>query len=36
MLSRFQALFQEYAAAESDPDGDPVALFFVEHPDQQG
>ena len=36
MLSRFQALFQEYAAAESDLEGDPVSLFFVEHPDQQG
>ncbi|MCU1411462.1 MAG: putative ArsR-family transcriptional regulator [Rhodoglobus sp.] len=36
MLSRFEALFQEYAAAESDPDGDAISLFFVEHPDQQG
>ena len=34
MLSRFAALFQEYAAAESDPDGDPISLFFVEHPDE--
>jgi hydrogenase expression/formation protein HypD len=33
MLARFQELFQEYANAESDADGDPISLFFVEHPD---
>ena len=35
MLARFRALFQEYADADSDPDGDPISLFFVEHPDRQ-
>lgn len=33
MLARFGALFQEYASADSDPDGEPISLFFVEHPD---
>ena len=36
MLERFHALFQEFAAAESDPDGEAISLFFVEHPDRQG
>lgn len=36
LLERFTALFQEYAAQDSDPDGDPISLFFVEHPDRQG
>jgi DNA-binding transcriptional ArsR family regulator len=33
MLERFDALLQEYAALESDPDGVPISLFFAEHPD---
>lgn len=33
LLARFDAIFQEYAAGDSDPDGDPISLFFVEHPD---
>jgi DNA-binding transcriptional ArsR family regulator len=33
MLSRFAALFEEYASAGSDPDGEAISLFFVEHPD---
>jgi Mn-dependent DtxR family transcriptional regulator len=33
MLERFDALLQEYAALESDPDGIPISLFFAEHPD---
>ena len=34
MLDRFQALFDEYAAREPDPDGTPISLFFAEHPDR--
>ena len=34
LLERFQSLFQEYADADSDPDGEPISLFFVEHPDR--
>ena len=33
MLGRFRDLFQEYANADSDPDGEPISLFFVEHPE---
>jgi len=33
MLGRFRDLFQEYANADSDPDGTPISLFFVEHPE---
>lgn len=33
LLERFHALLQEYAEADSDPDGLPISLFFVEHPD---
>ena len=36
LLDRFQALFDEYAAREPDPDGTPISLFFAEHPDRQG
>lgn len=33
MLDRFYTLFHEYAEADSDPDGEPLSLMFVEHPD---
>jgi DNA-binding transcriptional ArsR family regulator len=35
LLERLQALFEEYAAREPDPDGTPISLFFAEHPDKQ-
>ncbi|MDQ4137482.1 MAG: ArsR family transcriptional regulator, partial [Actinomycetota bacterium] len=35
LLDRFQALFEEYAAREPDPDGSPISLFFAEHPDRR-
>lgn len=35
LLEKFDALFQELAAEDSDPDGEPISLFFVEHPDRQ-
>jgi Mn-dependent DtxR family transcriptional regulator len=33
MLRRFGELFEEYAQLDSDPDGEPISLLFVEHPD---
>lgn len=33
LLDRFDALLQEYAAKEPDPDGIPISLLFVQHPD---
>jgi predicted ArsR family transcriptional regulator len=33
MLTRFNELFQDLAALPADPDGTPISLFFVEHPD---
>ena len=33
MLSRFYELFQEYLDAGPDTDGEPISLFFVEHPE---
>jgi Mn-dependent DtxR family transcriptional regulator len=33
LIDRFQALLNEYAARDSDPDGRPISLLFVEHPD---
>lgn len=33
MMARFDALFAEYAAKDSDPDGEPWSLFFVAHED---
>jgi Mn-dependent DtxR family transcriptional regulator len=33
LLERFQALLQEYADRDADPDGEPISLLFVEHPD---
>lgn len=33
MLMRFGQLFEEYAQLDSDPDGEPISLMFVEHPD---
>ena len=33
MLTRIQAIFQEYVDRGPDPDGDPISIFFVEHPD---
>ena len=35
LLERFQALFDEYAARDPDPDGTPISLFFAEHPDRR-
>lgn len=35
LIARFGALFQEYAQQDSDEDGEPISLFFVEHPDRQ-
>lgn len=35
LLTRFQALFEEYASREPDPDGTPISLFFAEHPDRR-
>jgi Mn-dependent DtxR family transcriptional regulator len=33
LLERFQALLQEYVDRDPDPDGEPISLLFVEHPD---
>jgi DNA-binding transcriptional ArsR family regulator len=33
MLDRVQAIFQEYVDRGPDPDGEPISIFFVEHPD---
>lgn len=33
LLHRFFELFQEAAALPADDDGEPISLFFVEHPD---
>ncbi len=33
MRRRFHDLFQEYAARESDPDGEAISLLFVAHSD---
>lgn len=33
MLGRVQAIFQEYVDRGPDPDGEPISIFFVEHPD---
>lgn len=33
LLARFDELFQEYAAREPDPGGQPISLLFAEHPD---
>lgn len=33
LMNRFGALFEEYAQLDSDPDGEPISLMFVEHPD---
>lgn len=33
MFARIQAIFEEYIARGPDPDGDPISIFFVEHPD---
>ena len=33
MLNRVQAIFQEYVDRGPDPDGEPISIFFVEHPD---
>ena len=33
LLGRVQAIFQEYIDRGPDPNGDPVSIFFVEHPD---
>ena len=33
LLTRFGDLFAEYAARDSDPDGQPISLLFAEHPD---
>ncbi len=33
LLTRVQAIFEEYIARGPDPDGDPISIFFVEHPD---
>lgn len=33
MLAEFEAVFQRWASRPADPDGDPISLFFAEHPD---
>jgi predicted ArsR family transcriptional regulator len=33
MLERFQELFEEYKDRPADADGEPLSLFFVEHPE---
>ncbi|HEX4057320.1 MAG TPA: helix-turn-helix domain-containing protein [Galbitalea sp.] len=33
LLDRFQQLFEEYKDRPADVDGDPISLFFVEHPE---
>ena len=33
LLSRIQAIFQEYVDRGPDPEGDPISIYFVEHPD---
>ena len=33
LFARIQAIFEEYIARGPDPDGDPISIFFVEHPD---
>jgi DNA-binding transcriptional ArsR family regulator len=33
MLARFQEVFQHYSDLPADPDGEPLSLFFMEHPD---
>ncbi len=34
LLERVRALIDEYAQRDSDPDGEPISLFFAEHPDR--
>lgn len=34
MLGKFNALFREYADMPSDPDGEPTAIMFAHHVDQ--
>ena len=33
LLRRVEDVFREYVARGPDPDGDPISIFFVEHPD---
>ena len=33
LLTRIHVIFNEYAGLAPDPDGDPISIFFVEHPD---
>src|ERR1041384_6857732 len=33
LLERVQAVFQDYIDRGPDADGDPISIFFVEHPD---
>lgn len=33
LLDRFQDLFEEYKDVPADADGEPLSLFFVEHPE---
>jgi predicted ArsR family transcriptional regulator len=33
LLERVQAIFQEYIDRGPDPAGDPISIFFAEHPD---
>jgi predicted ArsR family transcriptional regulator len=33
LLDRFQALFEEYKDRPADPEGEPLSLMFVEHPE---
>jgi DNA-binding transcriptional ArsR family regulator len=35
LRERFRALFQEYIDRGPDADGEPISIFFAEHPDRQ-
>lgn len=35
LRERFRALFQEYVDRGPDADGEPISIFFAEHPDRQ-